>query len=94
MQSIHEVRSNNEIRQDLPICPKCHENSLHVHSTGHYQCIYCDFERNLTEQRQMQQFGSVFAGLCLVILFIGGIAFISTPNQIIVDRAPTSNKSK
>jgi hypothetical protein len=42
----------------------------------------------------MQQFGSVFAGLCLVILFIGGIAFISTPNQIIVDRAPTSNKSK
>jgi hypothetical protein len=65
MNSRNKILSVEESSHELLICPNCHEKSLHVHSVGHYQCIFCGFERDLSSLNNQNMY------LWLISLAIG-----------------------
>lgn len=92
MQTTNEFRQSSESRTELLVCPQCHEKSLHVHSVGHYQCIFCDFERNLSDPitRSVSN-GLIAIGLSALVVF-GGI-YLTTNKDLVRELIQTNKTS-
>ena len=51
-------------------CPKCGKKSIVSHQTGVYQCLNCDFERNLGSAIEDEKSGGVGEFLFAVVGFL------------------------
>ncbi|MGG6293553.1 hypothetical protein ACQ4M4_03930 [Leptolyngbya sp. AN02str] len=65
---------------DIVECPKCGKCSIVSPSHKLYQCLSCDFKRDLSTQIPKRSPNQEFPWL-LVVLFITLISFLYTPDQ-------------
>lgn len=85
MQTTNEFKQLNESTHELMVCPKCHEKSLHIHSFGHYQCIFCDFERNLSDPVTQNISAALISIVCVFVVLFGGISLLLANKEIVKD---------
>lgn len=83
MNSKSRILSVDESSYELLTCPKCHEKSLHVHSVGHYQCIFCDFERNLPSLNNQNMYLWFISLVFGFLVLLGGIYSILGSREIV-----------
>lgn len=77
MNTKNKTISIEDPSNDLITCPNCDKKSLHIHSVGHYQCIFCDFERNLSLQNSQNVFLPVMTVVTIGFIFLGGTYFVN-----------------
>jgi hypothetical protein len=90
MQSTNDFKQLNESTHELMVCPKCHEKSLHIHSFGHYQCIFCDFEKNLSDPVIQNISTALIVIVCVSGIVFGGISLLLANREPIKDAAQTA----
>ena len=90
MNSKNRTISLEEPSNDLLTCPNCDKKSLHVHSVGHYQCIFCDFEKNLPLQNSQNFFLPLMTVGSIGLALFGGTYWVNN-REVIADSAQVRN---
>jgi hypothetical protein len=82
MNSKKRTISMEEPSNDLITCPNCDKKALHVHSVGHYQCIFCGFEKNLPLDNSQIVYLPLVTVISTGLILFGGLFLINNSDVV------------
>jgi hypothetical protein len=86
----NRIVSLDEQSTDLITCPNCDKKSLHTHSVGHYQCIFCGFEKNLPLENSQNFFLTFVTVISAGLILLGGIYWVNN-REVMTDLSKVRN---
>ena len=74
-------------------CPKCGKRSIVQRSSDHYQCLGCDFRKNLDKKKKKKQSPNDYLW---VVLLAGAIAFLLVwaDSDLLVEPSDSDRESR